>query len=147
MSEELRDAVRAVLDAARTWRAARHHGPMDYETKAASYALMTAVREELEEILARPTEPTDGPLPWGSVIGGDEVFGADERWHRVTGVWTTSPAEVTVEIEVLGKPKRYRKDPSVPVRTRRHASPEVDAIAALEAAGINVSTILSEVPR
>ena len=141
MSKELRDAVRAVLDAAREWYSScGPYGPVVAIEDSPLGALATGV-EALEHALAGATED-ERPRPWAKVLARDEALGADGGYHRITGVWDGGRT-VTVEIEVNGARKRYRKDPAVEVTIRRHAGPELDALAVLERAGFDVSTVAS----
>jgi hypothetical protein len=153
MSEEIRDAVRAVLEEAARWRAftASTAGPRLTEEET---RLVLAV-DALAELTPPWSEDHEGPMPWRKVIAGDEALGADGKYHRVLAVFSTGTPDpsrgpmdsgnaVVVEIEIQGKPRRYRKSGSVETTIRRRLSPEASALAALERAGLDLSTVISE---
>jgi hypothetical protein len=143
MSEELRDAVRAVLEAARTLR---HETKRTGEEPSpeAVVALWSAV-DALDALMAKAIE-YEGPMAWGKCIAGDEALGADGRYHKITGV-STFNLWATVDMVVQGRAKRYSKPVDLAVTIRRKLTPEADALSVLEAAGLDVTTMLSREDR
>lgn len=151
MSEEIRDAVRAVLDAARIWREREYDEDAgDMEGRALALAV-----DALEALTPPWSEDYEGPMAWRKVIAGDEALGADSNYHRILGVFSTGSPNpdagpmdtgnaVVVDIEVQGKPKRYRKAGKVETVIRRRLTPEASALAALERAGLDISTVISK---
>ena len=140
MSEELRDAVRAVLQAARVWREREYDEDAgDMEGRALAHAV-----DALEQLLPPWDEYAyEGPMPWAKVIAGDEALGATGSYYKILNVWSTGPT-VVVDIEVNGKAKRYTKDGPVETTVRRRMTPEAVALATLERAGLDITTVLSE---
>jgi hypothetical protein len=146
---ELRDAVRAVLEAARAWRVAHKE-----DGRPVCYALVDAV--DALNALAPPWDETyEGPMAWRKTVAGDEALGADGKYHKIIGVFATGTPDpskgpmdsgnaVVVELQVQGKPKRYRKAGHVEATIRRAVSPEASALAALERAGLDISTVISK---
>jgi hypothetical protein len=136
-AEAVRAAVLAVLETARAWRA----GPGDSVTEAGG--LVMAV-DALDAVLTPKTTGIEGPMPWRKVLAGDLALGADGNWHRILGVHGGPDGQVAVDIEVQGRPRRYPKDGDTEVRIRREFSAEATALAVLEQAGLDLSTVLSK---
>jgi hypothetical protein len=128
-AEAVRAAVLAVLETARAWRA----GPGDSVTEAGG--LVMAV-DALDAVLT--------PKTTGIELAGDLALGADGNWHRILGVHGGPDGQVAVDIEVQGRPRRYPKDGDTEVRIRREFSAEATALAVLEQAGLDLSTVLSK---
>ena len=150
MSEEIRDAVRAVLEEAARWRAFLSAVDLTEEEERLAGAV-----DALNALTPPWSEEYVGPMEWRKTVAGDEALGADGKYHRILGVFSTGTPDpsrrpmdsgnaVVVEIQVQGKPKRYRKAGSVETTIRRRLSPEATALAVLEAAGLDLSTVISK---
>lgn len=131
--EELRDAVRAVLDAARAFVANEHD---------TNFSDLARAVDALEALAAKARE-YEGPMAWGKCLAGDEALGADGRYHRILSVASVTGKLTYVDLEVQGQRKRYTKGSHLEVTIRRPLGPEGDALAVLEAAGLDVTTIMS----
>lgn len=137
---DLADAVRAVLDAARAMCRDSDRLHWYREERAVGKAV-----DRLNAVLAAPVEIA---TTWGKVLAGDEVYSRNTRqWYPVRAVLDMSarlPREVSLDIETRPNfVRRYVKNFYDDVVIRRPASPERDAVSALEAAGFDVSTLAS----
>jgi hypothetical protein len=135
--QDLADAVREVLIAARGWREAR---------KGALSRLRDAV-DALDAALANAGPVVLPDTPWREVLAGDEVYAPKtDRWYEVLGVDSlTRFAQLKTEVvlDIDGTARTYTRDSEGTVTVRRPASPESDAVAVLTAAGFDLTTLAS----
>jgi hypothetical protein len=142
MSEELRDAVRAVLEAARTWRAG--DDASTYVPGISPLGDLVGAVDALRAALATATA-VERSRPWREVLAGDEVYAPKTgKWYLVDSVdGTTNGTTSLYIVKFPGFIKRHVRNAEERVLVRRHAGPESDAVAVLERAGFDVSTLAS----
>jgi hypothetical protein len=131
--DQLADAVRAVLAAARAWRDATTTLSVTFDPCLGP--LYDAV-DALDAALADAGPRVMPDTPWREVLAGDEAYSPKtDRWYKVLRVFAA-----VVELDIDGTPRQYRK-PDETVTVRRPAGPEADAVAVLQAAGFDLATL------
>jgi hypothetical protein len=125
MTEHLTEALRAVLDAARAWRATVADPPFDPVERATEERLIDAI-DALEALLARARAATEARAPWRLVLAGDQVQLKSGAWVPVLERWTRPRRGIEVRVEL---PPVDPNDPdSAPTRKTFLVQPHADVM-------------------